>query len=247
MGRRKGRCPTCGCYGPLDHEHVARRANDKDFTLDICLPDHKFKTRRDDSAGNIPGIDPSGARLIGTLQHLIIMSQRNGADSVAQLYRKQSRHMGALHGQEGVSWGRHNGVAEPIAEADILVIIRDTARITAALWKRLLTDPRMLAAPAKIQVTLMTIVEYYEQMTEYPLYWIRHAEAADLTAYIAALTVPAQFIHPKGFREQYYTEQAWNQWETPFMMEAASFLRYLRETRENAHDQAEAPGKAIAA
>jgi hypothetical protein len=224
--RRHGRCPACGCMGPLDHEHVAREANDADYTVDICVPDHKLKTNRDDTAGNMPGIDPSGARILGTLQHLIIMAQRHGTDSIAQIYRQQSHQSTELLGREGVAWGRRNLVADPVTDTDVLVMIQHTARITAAMWGRLLTDPRL---SVRGQMFLLTTVEFYGLIAEHPLDFTRYATAAGPSSLPDTGFEYTQHTYPKGLKEEYFINQATGCLERNFTAQAAGFIRHAHK------------------
>jgi hypothetical protein len=215
--------------GPLDHEHPARKDNDADFMIDICVKDHPLITNRQESAGITPGIDSSGARFGGFLQHMILMMQRHGVDSVAQLCRDQSHKNNTLHGREGVSWGRPNRVADPsVTDPDVLVMIRDAAKMTAAMWTRVLSDPRIITGPFRVSALLMKMIQYYSLMSEFPLEWTRYISSIDLDSYIDVGSKIVQFSYPKGFREQYLIDHAWDQWETEFMPVVTGFLRHMR-------------------
>jgi hypothetical protein len=136
------------------------------------------------------------------------------------------------HGSKSLTWARPRRVAADDADTESLRSISKAAKITAALWKRILTDNRL---PDHTAMTLMTSIEYYLAIANHPAEWMTYA-GENYSDFRTSCDFAEQSVSgelqdtPKGYRQEFFRERALAEWEALTMKESIGFLRFMHKT-----------------
>jgi hypothetical protein len=133
------------------------------------------------------------------------------------------------HGRKFI-WARPRRVAADDAYTESLRSISKAAKITAALWKRILTDNRL---PDHTAMTLMTSIEYYLEVASHPAEWVAYS-GKNYSDFKTSRKFAEQSVNgelqdtPKAFGQEFFRERALAEWEALTMKESVGFLRLTR-------------------
>jgi hypothetical protein len=82
-------CAICGRYTDrIESDHPLQRANDRDYTIPLCVPDHREVTKRDTATRRCFALESSMATFIFTLHRIQLTFERHGQPEISDSLRK---------------------------------------------------------------------------------------------------------------------------------------------------------------